>query len=111
MTATCFTTRQSTRHSTLTEPPGSVRTATNILYVIIVLGLITPIAFLAVTAISMARGNLAIPDGELTFLLATAGVTVVVGWFCLMLTRKARRGRRWAWKTLLMLLGLIAFVG
>lgn len=107
MTATRFHTRQ----PTFTEPPGSVRTATNILYVVIALSLISPIAFLAVTAIAMARDNVVLPDGELMFLLVTATVSVIVGWFCLMLTRKARRGRRWAWKTLLMLLALVAFVG
>jgi hypothetical protein len=111
MTATRYSTRYSTRQTAYTEPPGSVRTATNILYVLIALGLIGPIAFLAVTALSLARGNVAVPDGELMFLLVTAGVSVVVGWFCLMLTRKARRGRRWAWKSLLLVLGLVAFVG
>lgn len=107
MTATRFYTRQ----TTYAEPPSSVRTATNILYVLIALGLFSPIAFLAVTALSLARGNVALPDSELMFLITMAVASVVAGWFCLMLTRKARRGRRWAWKTLLLLLGLVAFVG
>lgn len=104
-------TRYATRHQTFTEPPRTVRMATSILYVVIALSLISPIVFLAMTAASLAKGEAALPDGELMFLLVTATVSVIVGWFCLMLTRKARRGRRWAWKTLLLVLAFVAFVG
>jgi len=104
-------TRLRTRQPAMTEPPSSVRMATNILYAIIALALLRPIAFLAVTAVSLVRGNGNIMDSDLTLALALAAAAVVAGWFCLMLTRKARNGRRWAWKTLLLLLSLVAFVG
>jgi FtsH-binding integral membrane protein len=103
-------TDQRTRRWAVTEPPPhSVRTATNILYVLIGLGLLSPIAFLAVTALSLARGN---PfNRELVPVSVMAVGTVAIGWFFLMLIKKTRKGRRWAWMTLLMMLGLIAVMG
>jgi len=98
-----------TRRPAVTEPPSSVRTATTILYILVGLGLVSPIAFLAVTAASMARGNPFNP--ELTLAVALAAASVVVGWFCLTLIKKTRKGRRWAWLTLIMVLALIGFVG
>ena len=106
MTATTgFRTRRLAVH----EAPPSVRWATTILYVLIFLGLLSPLAFLGVTAASMVRGNAF--DRELTLVAVLSFVTVVIGWFYLMLTRKARKGRRWAWLTLLMMLALVAFIG
>ncbi|HZM76440.1 MAG TPA: hypothetical protein VFC19_11965 [Candidatus Limnocylindrales bacterium] len=105
MTATGFRTRR----LAVTEPPPSVRTATNILYALIGLGLLSPIAFLGVTAASLVRGNAF--DRELTLVVALSVAAVAVGWFYLMLIKKTRKGRRWAWITLLMMLSLVAFVG
>lgn len=100
----------------MTEPPGSVRMATNILYVLIALALLQPIAFLVTTAVSMVRRNGGIVNGgimdsDVTLALGLAAAAVVAGWFGLVLTRKARHGRRWAWRSLLLLLSLVAFVG
>lgn len=105
MTATELRTRQ----RVATEPPHSVRTATNILYVLIGLGLLSPMAFLAVTAVSLARGNAF--NRELLPVSVMALGAVAIGWFFLMLIKKTRKGRRWAWMTLLMMLGLVAVVG
>jgi hypothetical protein len=105
MTATGLPTRQ----QTTTEPPRSVRTATNIMYVLIGLALVRPIAFVVVVIASLARGNTIGREAMPLFAMALA--VIVVGWFYLMLIRKARKGRRWAWITLLMMLGLLAVVG
>ena len=98
-----------TRRQAVTEPPHSVRTATNILYVLIGLGLVSPIAFLAVTIASVVRGNSF--DRELIPVSVMALGAIVIGWFFLLLIRKTRKGRRWAWKGLVSMLGLIAIVG
>ena len=98
-----------TRPLATTELPRGVRTATNILYILIFLGLVTPMAFLAVTIIPMVRENTL--DTELTPALMMAAGAVAVGVFFLLLIRKTRKGRRWAWMSLLMMLSLMAFVG
>jgi hypothetical protein len=98
-----------TRRLVVTEPPRSVRTATNILYVLIGLGLVSPIVFLAVTGASLVRGGAF--DGELVPVSVMAAGAVLLGVFYLLLIRKTRKGRRWAWMSLLMMLGLVAFVG
>lgn len=107
MTATGFRTR--TRRLTMTEPPPTVRTATTILYVLVFLAMLSPLAFLGMTAFSIARGQAF--DRELTLVAAMSIASVMLGWFYLVLIRKTRRGRRWAWLTLVMMLGLVAFVG
>jgi hypothetical protein len=98
-----------TRRLAVTEAPPSVRHATTILFVLVFLAMLSPLAFLGVTAFSMVRGGTF--DRELTLVVVLSLVSVVLGWFCLTLIRKTRRGRRWAWVTLLMMLALIAFVG
>jgi NADH:ubiquinone oxidoreductase subunit 2 (subunit N) len=98
-----------TRRLAATEAPPSVRTATTILYILVGLAVVRPIAFLAVAAVSLARGNAF--DRELIPVAGISVGAVLLGWFYLLLIRKTRKGRRWAWLTLLMMLGLVAFVG
>lgn len=79
------------------------------MYVLLAVALFRPIAFLVVAIASLVRGNPM--DEDVMTIFAMAAGAVAVGWFWLLLIRKARRGRRWAWLTLIGLLGLIAVVG
>lgn len=112
MTATDLRTR--TRRSRIPaagEPPRSVRAATTILYVLLFLALVYPVAFLGVTVVSMVRSNSIAMEQDLMIACGLALAAVIIGGFCQSLIKRTRRGRRRAWLALLALLSLIALVG
>jgi hypothetical protein len=85
--------------------PWGVRTVTTIVIIFAILGLVR-------SAMLLVGGIAAVTDGESPGLVAAlAGGSLVVGIFYLWLAYKTRRGRRWAWITMLTLLSLPVVLG
>jgi hypothetical protein len=85
--------------------PLGVRAVTTTIIIFAILGLIR-------SAMLLVGGIVAVTDGESPGLVAAlAGGSLVVGIFYLWLAYKTRRGRRWAWITMLTLLSLLVVLG